>query len=83
MNPLEAAISREEVAREEVEVEAEATEKREREKERRREGGVSLGKDEGGRRRSNSPASGISAMVLGLGFNRGGEFEEGGKERER
>lgn len=45
---------------------------------------MSLGKDEGGRRMSNSPARGISAMVLGLGFNRGGEYEEKRRgERER
>lgn len=62
--PLNDASSREEAVREEVEVEAQAADERTREKERRREGGESLGKEEGWMRRSNTPARGISAMVL-------------------
>lgn len=66
-----------------MEVEAEAPEERERQKERPREGGMSLGKEEGGRRRSKSPAKGISAMVFGLGFNREvGSWKRGERERD-
>jgi hypothetical protein len=63
--PLEEASSREEPVREEVDVEEQAAEERKREQERRRIGWESLGKEERWRRRSNSPARGISAMVLG------------------